>query len=245
MACGIASAGLRRRALLCFVLLVSAAAPARVGAADADQIRGIVDGIIQPLMDADGIPGLIVGVSMEGERFFFPYGTRNDEGDPFAPDTLVEIGSCTKVFTTALFAEAVGAGQMALDDPIQRYMPGGMELQPEAQSVSLQELADFSAGMPDLPPHLPRSLKRRTIRHYTTEDFFEFVQSWAPEGPLPAPYLYSNASIGLLGYLVADAMGSRWIELLRSQITGPQQMTDTVIRVPGGAAGSAGKGTQG
>jgi CubicO group peptidase (beta-lactamase class C family) len=76
-------------------------------------VQRVVDGVIQPLMSAGNFPGAIVGVSLRGERTFVPYGTHNDAGDPFATDTLVEIGSCTKVFTTALFAEAIGAGAMA------------------------------------------------------------------------------------------------------------------------------------
>jgi CubicO group peptidase (beta-lactamase class C family) len=154
----------------------------------------------------------------------------------------VEIGSCTKVFTTALFAEAIGAGRMAPGDSIQRYMPSGVQLQPAAQAVTLLELADFSSGMPDDPPDLPRRLEERSIEHYTTEDLFEFVQNWAPAEPLPAPYEYSNAGIGLLGYLVADALGAPWRDLLEARITGPLQMSDTMMEVDGARRGRLAQG---
>ena len=64
------------------------------------RIKQIVDGIIRPYLAENQAPGAIVGVSLHGHRYFFPYGKATDDGTPFTPDTLVEIGSCTKTFTT-------------------------------------------------------------------------------------------------------------------------------------------------
>lgn len=49
---------------------------------------------------------------------------------------------------------------------------------------------------------------------------------------LPAPYRYSNASVGLLGYLVAERLGSPWRQLLRDRITVPLHMISTTVEVP-------------
>jgi CubicO group peptidase (beta-lactamase class C family) len=122
-------------------------------------------------------------------------------------------------------------------------MPDGIQLQPAAQAVTPLELADFSSGMPDDPPDLPRRLERRSIRHYTTQDFFTFVQDWAPDGPLPAPYEYSNAGVGLLGYLVADALDTDWWDLIEARVTGPLQMRDTVMEVDGARRARLAEGT--
>ena len=73
-------------------------------------IQQMVDGIIKPFLSQHHIPGAIVGVSLHGKTYFFPYGKATDAGAPFTPDTLVEIGSCTKVFTTTLFALAAQSG---------------------------------------------------------------------------------------------------------------------------------------
>jgi CubicO group peptidase (beta-lactamase class C family) len=91
----------------------------------------------------------------------------------------VEIGSCTKVFTTTLLAMAVAQRQMLLNDSIQKYMPEGIRLRPAAQQVTLLELADFTSGMPDDPPDLPWGLERRSIEHYTTQDFMAASYSLA------------------------------------------------------------------
>ena len=116
--------------LFVFVSLPAVSQQAPVAAGEEARIKQIVDGIIQPFLSQHHIPGAIVGVSSHGHDYFFPYGQATDAGDPFTPDTLVEIGSCTKVFTTTLFALAVNRGQIAADASAQKYMPDGMKLQP-------------------------------------------------------------------------------------------------------------------
>jgi len=200
-------------------------------APDEDTVKQIVDGYMKPFLAKRNIPGAIVGVSIKGHEYFFPYGKATDSGDPFRPDTLVEIGSCTKTFTTTLFALAVNRNQMKASVPAQQYMPGGFKLQPGAQRMTPLELADFTSGLPDDPTDLPSGpLWKRNIEHYTTTNFLTWVSSWTPETPLPAPYKYSNAGIGLLGYLVSQATGQLWEQQINAEITTPLSMSDTLLR---------------
>jgi CubicO group peptidase (beta-lactamase class C family) len=198
-----------------------------------EQIRQVVDEYMRPYLSGIHAPGAIVGVSLQGHRYFYAYGEAKDDGTPFTRDTLVEIGSCTKVFTTTLFALATDRKQIAPDGSIQQYMPNHIPLQPATQRVTPLELADFTSGMPDLPPNLPKNLEERSIRHYTTRDFLKWVSHWTPNSSLPAPYLYSNAGIGLLGYLVDTATGARWEDQLNQDVTKPLGMTDTALRTNG------------
>lgn len=225
---------LRTRRVLCFLLLSSIALFAQAGGAttgdDEASIKRVVDGIMQPYVSQNSLPGAIVGVSLHRHRYYFPYGQATDAGAPFAPDTLVEIGSCTKTFTTTLFALAINEKQMDPNASIQKYMPPGYTLRPEAQAVTPLELADFTSGMPDDPPNLPQRLEMRSIEHYTTKDFLTWISRWNPRTPPPAPYLYSNAGIGLLSYFVMTATGTLWENQLNAELVGPLGMTDTELR---------------
>jgi hypothetical protein len=187
---------------------------------EAAVVKRVVDGIMQPYLSQEQHPtrgrtwsrspnlGAIVAVSQHGHRYFFPYGKATNAGTPFAADTLVEIDSCTKTFTTTLFALAINRNQILPDASAQKYMPEGYTLQ--AQQLTPLELADFTSGMPDDPTNLPRLLERRSIDYYTVNDFLTWASRYEPTTQLPAPYRYSNAGIGLLSYLIATATGKTW-----------------------------------
>jgi CubicO group peptidase (beta-lactamase class C family) len=193
-------------------------------------VKQVVDRIMLPYLSQNDIPGAIVGVSLHRRRYFFGYGQATDAGAPFTADTLVEIGSCTKVFTTTLFALAVNRNQIDPNASVQRYMPAGYRLRPRAQPMTPLELADFTSGLPDDPPNLPRRPEMRSIEHYTTHDFLTWISHWRPASRLPAPYRYSNAGIGLLGYLVTTATGAPWDNQLNDEILQPLSMHNTTLR---------------
>jgi CubicO group peptidase (beta-lactamase class C family) len=207
---------------------------------EAAAVKRVVDGIMQPYM-AQGqhrpgghlwsrspYLGAIVAVSLHGHRYFFPYGKATDAGAPFTSDTVVEIGSCTKTFTTTLFALAVNRNQIVPDAFAQKYMPEEYTLR--AQQLTPLELADFTSGMPDDPTNLPRGLEQRSIAHYTVKDFLTWASNYEPTTQLPALYRYSNAGIGLLSYLVATATGKTWEDQVNSEILQPLGMADTALR---------------
>ena len=197
------------------------------------RVKQVVDRIMHPYLNRNYIPGAIVGVSLHGRRYFFSFGQATDAGAPFTADTLVEIGSCTKTFTTTLFALAVKRNQIDPSASIQNYMPPGYSLQPRARLMTPLELADFTSGLPDDPPNVPRRQEMRSIEHYTTHDFLTWVSHWRPATRLPAPYRYSNAGIGLLGYLVMTATGTSWDDQLNNEILQPLSMHNTTLRPSG------------
>ncbi|MCA8960370.1 MAG: beta-lactamase family protein, partial [Planctomycetes bacterium] len=82
--------------------------------------------LAEPLVDAEVVPGLVIGVYDHGRTEVIALG-RTDGPDSVAPSgaTLYEIGSISKVFTGILLADAVARGRMALDEPIQKYFPDG------------------------------------------------------------------------------------------------------------------------
>lgn len=194
-------------------------------------VKETVDRIMKPYMIQANIPGAIVGVTLNGNREFFAYGKATDAGTLFTPDTLVEIGSCTKTFTTTLFALAIGRNQINPNASVQNYMPKGYMLRPQAQAMTPLELADFTSGLPDDPPSLPKELEMRGIEHYTTHDFLTWISNWVPSTPLPAPFLYSNSGVGLLGYLLATTTDKTWENQVNQEIIEQLGMPDTRLRL--------------
>jgi CubicO group peptidase (beta-lactamase class C family) len=213
------------------VLLSTTLVKSRAQTVTAEPFRRAVDAVINPWIAKDNLPGVAVGISLRGNETFYFYGHRDDAGNAFRADTIVEIGSCTKVFTATLLAEQVNDGHMALNNLAEKYFPAGDHLEPSTRGITLLMLATHTAGFPRDPTDLPNRLEKRSIENYTTADFFRFIDNWQVQGRLPAAYSYSNTGFGLLGYLVAKAAGADWENLVSENIAQPLGMSDTVIRL--------------
>lgn len=71
-----------------------------------------------------GVPGIAVGILKEGKIETEGYGvTSLETGWPVTPDTLFEIGSNSKVFTTTLLMTLVDQGKVDLDELVKTYLP--------------------------------------------------------------------------------------------------------------------------
>ena len=73
--------------------------------------------------------GIVVGLLDSAGRRTISYGTL-DAGDKriVDGDTIFEIGSATKVFTSLLLADMVQQGEVALTDPVAKYLPAGVKV---------------------------------------------------------------------------------------------------------------------
>src|SRR5271165_4807535 len=87
--------------------------------------------------------GIAAGVIDPTGRRVVSFGTF-DKNDKRAldGDTVFEIGSITKVFTALLLADMAQRGEVALTDPVSKYLPKGVKM-PErnGHAIMLQDLA--------------------------------------------------------------------------------------------------------
>ncbi|MDR3698057.1 MAG: serine hydrolase [Candidatus Sulfopaludibacter sp.] len=172
------------------------------------QAAGIVAGVIDP----------------NGRRVVASGNLAN--GDPRTPngDTIFEIGSVTKVFTSLLLADMVTRKEVALDDPAAKYLPETVRM-PErsGKSITLHDLSTHSSGLPSLPGNL------KPEADYSMEDLYRFLSGYTLPRDPGSEYEYSNLSAGLLGHLLACRAGTDYESLIRSRIARPLSMPDTGI----------------
>jgi serine-type D-Ala-D-Ala carboxypeptidase/endopeptidase len=90
-----------------------------------------------------------------------------DQGDtrPLNGQTIFEIGSETKLFTSLLLADMVQRGEVALDDPVANYLPATVKM-PERNGrvIALVDLATHTSGLPRLPANLSPQIRRILTR---------------------------------------------------------------------------------
>src|SRR5690606_36079720 len=75
------------------------------------------------------VPGLVLGVVVDGETAVAGFGSVSGQSD-MPPDggTLMRIGSITKVFTGTLLADLVADGRVGLADPLDQHLAWDLEL---------------------------------------------------------------------------------------------------------------------
>jgi CubicO group peptidase (beta-lactamase class C family) len=156
--------------------------------------------------------------------------------EPPTAGTLFEIGSITKVFTATLLALMAGAGEVALDDPVDRFLPDGVRLPVRGRPITLADLATHSSGLPRLPKGLLRMAlwKHRANPYaaFTVDQLHRAVREARLKREPGRRARYSNFGVGLLGYALARRAGTTYGELVRARICEPLGLVDTFVDVP-------------
>jgi D-alanyl-D-alanine-carboxypeptidase/D-alanyl-D-alanine-endopeptidase len=175
--------------------------------------------------------GLVVGVIEPTGRRVVAYGSlARGDSRPLNGDTIFEIGSITKVFTSLLLADAVERHEAALTDPIARYLPPQVKV-PErgGRTITLQDLSTHTSALPRLPANLSPKDPSNPYADYSVDQLYQFLASVQLTRDIGSQYEYSNVGGGLLGHVLARRAGMDYETLVRSRITGPLGMTSTGI----------------
>jgi D-alanyl-D-alanine-carboxypeptidase/D-alanyl-D-alanine-endopeptidase len=179
--------------------------------------------------------GIVVGViEPEGQRVVAYGNLSTKASQPVDRDTIFEIGSATKVFTALLLADAVRRGEVALNDPVAKYLPAGVKVPRRGdRQITLEDLATHTSGLPRLPTNLAPKDPANPYADYTVAQLYGFLSSYELTRDIGSRYEYSNLGAGLLGHALALRAGSDYETLIRSRVTAPLGMSSTVISLPG------------
>jgi CubicO group peptidase (beta-lactamase class C family) len=189
-----------------------------------------VEALARPVVDGDWCAGMVVAVvDPQGTKY---YGFGSSGLATALPDerTLFEIGSISKAFTGVLLADAVVRKEVALEDPISRYLPEKVKA-PEYQGtpITLLNLSTHTASLPRLPGNLRPKDPANPYADYTVEQLYDFLSSYRLPRKPGEKSDYSNLGTGLLGHLLARRAGKSYEELLVERVCRPLGLADTRI----------------
>jgi serine beta-lactamase-like protein LACTB len=221
-------------------LLACLCSSAAAGAADAslptDKLRAI-ESAISAEMSQHAIPGLAVAVVTGTQiRFAAAYGIADLENFvPAKVETVFPLASLSKAITATAVLQLVERGQVELDAPIQRYVPGFPE---KPWPITVRQLLCHQAGI----RHHSEAEWTNT-RHFAS--LTEALQIFSDAPLLHEPgtkTLYTSYGYTLLGCAIESASGMSYGDYLRQSIFQPASMERTQIDdhfelVPGRAAG--------
>ena len=177
--------------------------------------------LLQARLDDAGGSGMVVGIIDRQGRRFYSVGTDRRGGTSRVDEhTLFEIGSVTKVFTSLLLADMTVKGEVALDDPVQKYLPPDVKVpERDGQAVRLLDLSTHASG---LPRDIVSGMKAPGV-----PQLYEFVSASSLASKPGTKSSYSNTGVSLLGYALANRAGQSYEPLIVSRILAPLGMGDT------------------
>jgi CubicO group peptidase (beta-lactamase class C family) len=175
--------------------------------------------------------GIVVGVIEPSGRRIIAYGSRvKGDAQPVDGDTVFEIGSITKVFTSLLLADAVQRGEVVLGDPITKFLPAGTKVPGRGgHAITLQDLATHTSGLPRMPDNFQPKDPANPYADYSVAQLYQFLSTYQLPRDPGTQYEYSNLGGGLLGHLLARRAGMDYEALVRERVLTPLGMTRTAI----------------
>lgn len=144
-------------------------------------------------------------------------------------DTVFDVGSITKLFTALALADMVVRGQMAMDDPLGKYLPADVHV-PDfgGKPITLLDVATYTPGLPGWPADMP-ALSEKPFPDYSTERLYTALSHVTLDAAPGSKYVYSNFGYGLLGLALAHRADMDFEALIVSRICNPLGMESTRI----------------
>jgi CubicO group peptidase (beta-lactamase class C family) len=180
--------------------------------------------------------GIVVGVIDANGRRVVAYGSlAKGDNRRLGGDTVFEIGSMTKVFTSLLLMDMTRRGEVALTDPVAKYLPESVKI-PERNSrkITLADLSTQSSGLPRMPSNFAPKDTTNPYADYSVQQMYDFLSGYQLTRDIGAQYEYSNLGVGLLGHVLSLRAGKSYEELVRSRVCDPLGMADTRIALTPG-----------
>lgn len=174
----------------------------------------------EPVKKQYDIPGLVVGVTRNGVHEFYTTGLASRaDNRPVTPDTLFELGSISKIFNATLAALAEHRGKLSLNDTVAYHVCA--DTCAIGDKLTLMDLATHHSG--GLPLQVPHSIS-------DVNGLVGWLKDWHPLQK--GARSYSNISIGMLGYISGQAMGSSYKDAVQSILFPAFGLNNTWIDVP-------------
>ncbi|MGD1031117.1 MAG: serine hydrolase [Opitutaceae bacterium] len=202
--------------------------PARTTIPPDTEIRKILAGRVGG--EDRGI-ALVVGVIDANGRRVVAYGSLA-EGDrrPLDGNTVFEIGSMTKVFTSLVLMDMVQKGEVAVNDPVATYLPAGVSVpERDGRKITLEDLATQSSGLPRMPSNFKPKDPSNPYADYSADLLYAFLSGYQLTREIGAQFEYSNLGVGLLGQALSLRAGMDYESMVRARVLGPLGMTRTGV----------------
>ncbi|MET9230300.1 serine hydrolase [Lentzea sp. NPDC003310] len=169
------------------------------------------------------LPGAALGILYKGQTLHAHHGVLNlSTGVEVTDDTIFQIGSMGKVYTTTVVMRLVDEGLLDLDAPIVEVLPELKLSDPVVeQKVTMRHLLTHTSGI-DGDNFTDTGRGDDCLERYT-----ELLADAAQNHPLGSTFSYSNAGFVLAGRVIEKLTGKTWDVAMREKLFAPLGLTRT------------------
>ena len=199
--------------------------PSTLAADASPEFRAVADALVEA-MRRNLVPGTALGILFGDREEHATFGVASlNSLNPVTADTLFQIGSLTKTFTSTAIWRLIDEGALALDEPVRTYIPD-LTLMDEsvAAQVAISNLLDHSAGWYG-DEGFDTGENDDAVARYVAERLPVLPQQF----PLGAFFSYNNACFTLLGRLLEVATGTTYNAALENLLLGPLGLVDSLL----------------
>jgi CubicO group peptidase (beta-lactamase class C family) len=228
---------LSRLALLAPALLSLAFVPAARGA-DPKMSDGL-----QPFVEKNELAGAVVLVANPDKILAVEavgFADRENQ-TPMRTDDLFWIASMSKPMTAAALMMLVDEKKVALDDPVEKYLPEFRTamvvveqdkdhtlLKKPSRAPTVRDCLRHTSGMP-----FRSALEEPTLDRFQLRDAVRGYAMTPLQYEPGTKHVYSNAGINTAGRIIEVASGMSYEDFMAKRLFAPLGMTDTVWRPSG------------
>jgi CubicO group peptidase (beta-lactamase class C family) len=162
------------------------------------KLTAVIEKTLRRISEEAGLVGGAISVVKGGEIIYtHDYGYADRENQiPFTQDTLCDVASTSKAWTTMLAAKAIDEGLIAgWDTPIKQYIPEfAMYEKYAGENLTIRDMVTHRTGVP------AHDMMREKI-HIDREAIMRKIALMEPNAGFRTRYQYNNFFFVLLGYL--------------------------------------------
>ncbi|MFT3691692.1 MAG: serine hydrolase [Kofleriaceae bacterium] len=203
-----------------------------------------VAALVQPYVDAQITPAIVIGLYDAGHSEIYGFGKQADGAVPNG-NTLFEIGAVTQIYTATLLADAVQKREIALDTELSELVPAGVTVpSTQGKNIQLGQLATHTSGLPPQPPSLVRLGTRDDPYGRYTEDALYADLTGGSLHAVPGTTVNESMfGYGVLGFVVGRKLKVGYQQAVTNRVLAPLALQNTYFKVPDAAKSRRAIGT--
>jgi CubicO group peptidase (beta-lactamase class C family) len=184
-----------------------------------------LDRFIEDQRDKHRIPGITLAVFEDGQVTYAKGYGEADAGRPMAPEVAMPIGSISKPITAVAVLQLVEQRRLALDAPVQTYLPWfRVDDEAASQAITVRHLLYHTSGLSELDymSVLPTDS--------SLEDRVRDLRRARPTAPVGTTHQYFNPNYATLALLIETVTGRSYADVVRTGIFEPLGMRSSYVR---------------